>query len=227
MNLNQILPGTDYAWLPNRGRGEEFRWPSEYWPDDYMRGVHRVKAIRTFSERLPGNKRETGYVEVFILDEEGEFRYEKDINGNDTEEYLTRKARVRDIATFWEEYEDERDHRTVLRDKERQEREARRLEQERIWREQAEARERERQERLEAERIERERVEQERQAYLLKIEKHYSLPTGSVQYENTYSPNLVLKRDVIDADLTNEETKLKQIDTTKDGWLSDARSTLN
>jgi hypothetical protein len=220
MNLNQILPGTDYAWLPNRGRGEEFRWPSAHWPNDYMRGVHRVKAIRTFSEKRPGNKRETGYVEVFVLDEEGEFQYDEQ------GEYLTRKARVRDIATFWEEYEDERDHRTVLRDKERQEREARRIEQERIWREQAEARERERQERLEAERIERERIDQERRAYLLKVEKHYNLPTGSVQYENTYSNNLVLKRDIIDADLENEAAKLQQIDTTKDGWLRDARPTL-
>lgn len=207
MNLNQILPGTDYAWFPYRGRGEEFRWPNAYRPDNYGHGVHRVKAIRAFSERLPGNKRETGYVECFMLDDEGEFKRDSENS------YITRRVRVRDLATLWEEYADERDYRQVRKDKEEKEREQRRREQEERWRREQEERERFRQEQLERERLERERVEAEKKAYLKRVEDHYRLPPGSVQL-NGYN-DLKLNKNLIDEELAREDA----IDTTKPDWL--------
>lgn len=194
MNLNQITPGVDYAYLPYRGRGEEFRWlrgDNSRWSNEnsynakYM--VYRVKAIRAYSEREAGNKRDTGYLDVFWLTDEGEFIYDE--SGSE----IIKKCRVRDIATVWEDFEDERDYRQVLKDKEEREREERRRQQQEQWeREEAERRERrrleqerierERREREERERIERERIERERAAFIAKVEQHYHLPAGALQY---------------------------------------------
>lgn len=193
MNLNQITPGVEYAFMPSRGRSEEFRWndrDNDRWHDGtYLDKyfVYRVRAIRTFSQREIGNKRDTGYVDVFWLNNGGEFRLDE--NGNE----IIKTVRVRDIATVWDDYEDELDYRTVQREKEQAEREERlRLQRERYEREEAERRERieqarltqerERREREERERIERERIERERAAFIAKVEQHYHLPAGALQY---------------------------------------------
>src|SRR5438132_11777284 len=113
MNLNQITPGVDYAHFPYRGKQEEFRWcqySNENWHQSRMY-VYRVKAIRSYSEREYGKKRDTGYVDVFWLDDEGEFKFDE--NGN----HLIKKVRVRDIATVWDDYADELDFQTVKRER--------------------------------------------------------------------------------------------------------------
>jgi hypothetical protein len=200
MNLNQITTGTDYAYFPYRGRGEEFRWSeadTSTWRTHTRYVVYRVKAIRAFSERETGKKRDTGYVDVFWLDDEGEFLFDEN------NQHQIKKVRVRDIATLWDDYEDERDYRQVQRDKEKRERdERRRIQEERYQREMAE-REQIRLEREERERIERERIEQERKVYLSSIEQKYNLPEGSVKYNGGLA--LALDKSLIDADLLKLE----------------------
>jgi hypothetical protein len=140
MNLIQIHAGEDYAWLEWMGRGANaFRLDGK-----------RVKIIRTFKEQHAGNQKATGYCEVFLLDDEGEFKY--DYAG----QYVTRKVRAADIAMMWDEYADERDRQQQIINREQEERRRKREEQEREWREAEERRRREREER---ERIERERLE--------------------------------------------------------------------
>lgn len=198
MNLNQITSGTDYAFFPSRGRGEEFRfgredandvWRDGTYSDRYF--VYRVKAIRAYSKREIGNKRDTGYVEVFWVSDDGEFKF------NSEGEYLTKTVRVRDIATLWEDYEDMRDYEQVRRDKQEIER-AERAEQRRL------AYEREEQERIEKRRIERERIEREQlelerkqREYTRSIEYWFKLPTGSVGLNG--GNILTLDKQMIDA----------------------------
>jgi hypothetical protein len=135
MNLVKIHNGEDYSWWEWMGRGEDFRFNGK-----------RVKIIRTFKKQHFGNKKESGYCEVFILDEEtGEFKTHND-------EPVTREIRARDVAMLWDEYSDERDRLQLIRNKEE---EARRIKQE-IW-------EKEYQERKERERIAREEREEREQ----------------------------------------------------------------
>jgi len=213
MNLNQITPGVEYAFMPSRGRSEEFRWNdrgNDRWHDGtYLDKyfVYRVRAIRTFSKREIGNKRDTGYVDVFWLTNDGEFRLGED--GNE----IIKTVRVRDIATVWDDYEDELDYRTVQREKEQAEREERlRIQREQYEREERERQERirleherierERQEREERERIEKERIERERREYCNKIEAYYKLPTGSVEFSGASGFNdLILHKDMVDLDM--------------------------
>lgn len=168
MNLNQIHSGEDYSHFTDRGRGENYR--------RLQFGVQRVKVIRTYSKREWGNQKDTGYVEVFMLDPEtGEFRL--DSNGQP----IIRSVKARHIVGMWEEYWDEHERREVLRKKQEEEwerqREQRRIEREareaveRAEREEREARERaEREARETAERIvreEREREKREKEEKLL------------------------------------------------------------
>jgi len=213
MNLNQITPGVEYAFMPSRGRSEEFRWndrDNDRWHDGtYLDKyfVYRVRAIRAYSQREIGKKRDTGYVDVFWLTNDGEFKLDE--NGSE----IIKKVRVRDIATVWDDYEDELDYRTVQREKENAEREERlRLRREQYEREEAErrerieqarlAQERERREREERERIEKERIERERREYCNKIETYYKLPTGSVEFSGASGFNdLILHKDMVDLDM--------------------------
>lgn len=211
MNLNQITPGVDYAYLPYRGRGEEFRWlrgDNSRWSNEnsynakYM--VYRIKAIRAYSEREHGKSRDTGYVDCFWLTDDGEFRYDED--GNE----IIKKCRVRDLATVWDDFEDERDYRQVLRDKEEQEKAERRRMQEEEWererQERAERRrleqeriEREVREREERERLEREAKERAEREYLNNIEQRYGLPAGSLSMSR--GVGILLDKERIELDM--------------------------
>jgi len=223
MNLNQITPGTDYAFFPQRGRGEEFRWlrgDNEKWIDrdsySYSQKyfVYRVKAIRAYSERQIGKSRDTGYVDVFWLTDEGEFRY--DDNGQE----VMKTILVRDIATLWDDYEDELDYRKVEKERKERERAEQRRKQEEEWeREREERAERRRleQERLERERLERERIareeqerlERERQLFIERVETFYKLPAGSIQFDANGSPeNLLLNRESIEIDMNKDKVHL-------------------
>lgn len=109
MNLQELWSGNDYAHYPDRGRGEIYRSYAE-----------RVKVIRAFKERIPGNERETGYAEVMILDNEtGEPKTKTDGS------HKTRTVRARDIAMRWEAYAEERAHREAQRERLQREREER------------------------------------------------------------------------------------------------------
>lgn len=94
MNLNQLWSGNDYALYEARGRNEEFR-----------DNAQRVKVMRAFKQRLPGNDRESGFAEVQFLTDEGEL----DTNWRHPEGKGTVKAR--DIVMRWDEYVSEREHR--------------------------------------------------------------------------------------------------------------------
>src|SRR5258706_11134136 len=107
MNLVKIHPGEDYSWWDGMGRGEAFRFTGK-----------RVKIIRKFKQQHTGNQKESGYCEVFMLDDEGEFiQY----NG----EPRTREIRARDVAMLWDEYSDERDRLQLIKNKEDEVRRAR------------------------------------------------------------------------------------------------------
>ena len=105
MNLNQLWAGNDYAWYEWRSRGETYRSNGK-----------RVRIIRAFQERIPGNDRLSGFAEVQMLDDEGNIRLDWESNP------IVKKVRARDIAMRWDEYEDERNHREA--EKERIQREA-------------------------------------------------------------------------------------------------------
>lgn len=133
MNLNQIHAGEDYAWLSERGRGENYR----------RYGFYRIKVIRTFSRREFGNQKETGYAEGFDVEPDtGEFKL--DLNGQPR----IRQVRARDVVTLWDEYADEHDRQ-----------EAERIKKEEEWQRYYEKRKREREEREAKERAEREERE--------------------------------------------------------------------
>jgi len=162
MNLNQIHEGEDYAWISQRGRGENYR----------RSGFYRLKVIRTFSQREYGNTKDTGYAEGFDLEPEtGEFKL--DLDGNPR----IRSVRARDVVTLWEEYADEHERKEIIYKKqqeewerkyeERRKQRAEREEKERLVRE-----ERERIEREERERIERERQEREERIFTGLKEKY-------------------------------------------------------
>jgi hypothetical protein len=140
MNLIQIHAGEDYSWLEWMGRGA----------NAFRLDGRRVKIIRTFKEQHGGNKKATGYCEVFLLDDEGEFKFDS------AGQYVTRKVRAADIFGMWDEYADERDRQQQIINKQQEECRRRREEREREWRE---AEERRKVEREERERIERERRE--------------------------------------------------------------------
>lgn len=142
MNLVQIHLGEDYAWFEWKGRGETFRF-----------GAKRVKIIRKFKQQHTGNTKESGYCEVFLLDDEGEFILDSN------QEPRTREVRSRDIAMIWDEYEDERDRQQVIRDKQEAERKARWEEEERRYQERIAQQRKEREEREERETLEREERE--------------------------------------------------------------------
>jgi len=221
MNLNQITPDTDYAFFPQRGRGEEFRWlrgDNARWIDrdsySYSQKyfVYRVKAIRAYSERKIGKSRDTGYVDVFWLTDDGEFRLDEN------DEYIVKTILVRDIATLWDDYADELDYRRVEKERKEREREEQRRKQEEEWeRERQERAERRRleQERLERERLERERiareeqerVERERQEFINKVEEHYKLPAGSISVNGNNGS--ALNRTMIELDMSRSIHLLK------------------
>lgn len=204
MNLNQITSGTDYAFFPSRGRGEDFRWcgrpNNSNWNDNGNYGdkscVYRVKAMRAFSQKEPGKTRETGYVDVFWLTDDGEFKLD---DPEDETSYITKTVRVRDLATFWEDYEDTRDYEQAKRDKEEAVRKERRKEQQEHYEKIEAERTRIREERLEQERVERERLENERKMYIRTIEQGYNLPAGSVSMNG--SGMIFLNKEIIDNDI--------------------------
>jgi hypothetical protein len=216
MNLNQITPGTDYAFFPRRGKSEEFRWSkrsNDSWDErsyDWIYGakylVYRVRAIRTYSEREAGKSRDTGYVDCFWLTDDGEFRLDE------YGKHLIKKVPVRHIATIWDDYEDELDHQTVLKEQREREQEERRQKREQEYRERREREEREwkeQQERARLEREERERKEreelerklQEEMEYCNAIERHYNLPGGSVK-RHSNGHDLILDHEMVDLDMT-------------------------
>src|SRR6266446_10904152 len=125
MNLVKIHAGEDYSWWEWMGRGEAFRFDGK-----------RVKIIRKYKKQHVGNQKESGYCEVFILNDDGEF-----IRYND--EPVVREIRSRDIAMLWDEYSDERDRLQLIRDKEEAERRAIQEAREREWQERRERIERE------------------------------------------------------------------------------------
>lgn len=85
MNLNQIYAGNDYAYCQfYRPKGAKF---SKY--------SRRVRAVRAYKKREFGNQKATGYVEVLVLDQDGEITNED-----------TKHVRARDILSTWEEHED-------------------------------------------------------------------------------------------------------------------------
>lgn len=144
MNLNQLWSGTDYAYYDYKGRNEIYR-----------RNAPRLKVIRTFGKRLPGNTRETGYAEVLVCDREtGEPKL------NSYGEHITKKVRARDIAMMWEEYEELEAKEEAERIEREAKWEAERQERDRLWQE----REAARRERERIEREARERLEAERRA---------------------------------------------------------------
>src|SRR6266403_3191027 len=147
MNLVKIHPGEDYSWWDGMGRDEALRFNGK-----------RVKIIRKYTKQHVGNKKESGYCEVFMLDDDGEF-----LSRND--EPVTREIRARDDAMLWDEYADERDRLQLIKDKEETERRIRQEAREREWRERQERERLEYEERKERERIareERERIEREK-----------------------------------------------------------------
>lgn len=183
MNLNSLWSGTDYAWFYYKKRGEE----------EYSDRGTRVRIIRAFKERLPGNSKDTGFADVIMIDDEGEIMYHDDGSPK------TRKVRARDIGMRWEEYADERDRRRVERAKqEREWEEQRRKRNEEHARREAE-RERARAERLEQERLERERreaLEREKRDALLNYLKELGLPHGAIS--NISSDSVHLTRSILE-----------------------------
>jgi hypothetical protein len=91
LNAQDIYVGGDYAYFPNRGRGESYR------PSD--RNVHRVKAMRVFKRKNSHYaERLSTFVEVLFLNKEGIAR----MNGGGAE--MVREIAARDIVSEWEEY---------------------------------------------------------------------------------------------------------------------------
>jgi hypothetical protein len=106
MNANQLWSGNDYAYSPNRGRGQSF-----------IHGAERIRVIRTFQERDNDSRRARTMVEgLFISNATGKPR--KAYSGDD----LKRNVRARDIFMRWDEYEDEERYRDEQAEKIEQER---------------------------------------------------------------------------------------------------------
>src|SRR5215467_6973632 len=180
MNLVQIHPGEDYVWLEWRGRGDNaFRMNGE-----------RVKIMRKYKRMHRGNTKETGYCEVFLLDDEGEFKL--DIY----DEPKTREVRAADVAMLWDEYANERDRQQVIIDRERAERRKREEEYERQYQERRRVREEERQARLREQ-------EEKKQAVLSYLqEKHNIVNNGRINVEiGTYNIVVTFNRTNIDEEI--------------------------
>lgn len=167
MNLQSLWQGSDYSWWIHKGRGETIR----------MNGK-RVKVVRTFSQRLPGNKKDTGYAVVILCEDDGEMKRNED--GTMKE----RNVKARDIAMRWEEYEDERDRHKAEQDERERERKERYARQEEEWRKRDEERRLRREEeerRLETERVERERLERESRERITNYLSKLGLTNGTIE----------------------------------------------
>lgn len=103
MNLTALWSGNDYAYYNMRGKGEQWRPAAK-----------RVRVLKAFKRREPGNDRDSGFALVLFVSEDGTL----DPNAQE------REIRARDIAMRWEEYEDERDHREANRARMEADREA-------------------------------------------------------------------------------------------------------
>lgn len=95
MNLGSLWSGNDYALFESKGRNEHYRDRAQ-----------RVRIIRTLQESDYGSKRARGMAEVTFLHDNGD--PVKMYDGKDR----VVKVRARDIAMRWEEYDDERIHRS-------------------------------------------------------------------------------------------------------------------
>jgi len=91
--------------------GEEFSYAAMY-------QVFRVKIVSKTQRLEPGNKRMTGYAQVVYCDPET-----GDLLENDDGSHKLGEVRARDIATRWDEYWDDHEHREVEREREQAERE--------------------------------------------------------------------------------------------------------
>lgn len=128
MNLNQLWSGNDYAYFPNKGRGEVYR----------SNGV-RVRIMRVYKRQLDGNTRESGFAEVLVLEDDGTPKQRRQWDSALSQyvegDYIM-EVRARDIALRWDEYVDEREHREAERHKQEEERRERyaQMERERLAR---------------------------------------------------------------------------------------------
>lgn len=99
MNANNIWNGYHYAWIADRGHGEgEGRRPNDY--------AKRVRVIRQFPKYAPGAKKSTTYLDVWLIDDDG--NKAKDSYGRDLESI---EVRARDIVSLWDTYARERKDR--------------------------------------------------------------------------------------------------------------------
>ena len=90
MNAGSLWAGTEYAWAEYRPRGS------------FPMGAMRVKVIKVQKVYNYGPNKAT-VVDVEILDGRWEGQ--------------TKQVKARDIVNFWNEYEDERNHRRELRER--------------------------------------------------------------------------------------------------------------
>lgn len=86
MNASSLWAGTEYAWAEYRPRGS------------FPMIAEKVKVIKVTKKKVYGNDNASSFVEVEVL------------TGRMSGQTHTIKAR--DIVNFWNEYVDERDHRT-------------------------------------------------------------------------------------------------------------------
>lgn len=103
MDANSIWPNNDYAYFERKGRGEEYRVNAE-----------RVRVVRLVSRVEPGNTRESTFVMVHKLNDDGT-RKEHTVYNRETYRYepsdLPVEVKARDIAERWDDYVIERNNR--------------------------------------------------------------------------------------------------------------------
>lgn len=116
MNATSIWAGNDYAFIPNKRRGERFSLEA-----------HRVKVRRVLKETRAGNSKASTFVEVQFVDcDTGEpIEYTGWSGIVDRLEGGTYKVRAYDFVDFWENVHDQYLYMVKKRDQEKQEREQR------------------------------------------------------------------------------------------------------
>lgn len=90
MKASEFWAGHEYAWIPNRGKGESFSF-----------NVRRIKVSRIMKHREYGNRNATTTVQFELLDWDGNSNPEPDI----------RTANAREILAFWDDYWSEHEER--------------------------------------------------------------------------------------------------------------------
>jgi hypothetical protein len=135
LNAQSIWAGNDYAFIPEKRRGERFSLRA-----------HRVRVRRVLKETRTGNTKSSTFVEVNFVDRDtGEVIEYNGWRGIiDRLDGGTFKVRAYDFVDFWESIEDEYRHLVKKQEQENFEREER----ERQYREQREREAAERQAKL-------------------------------------------------------------------------------